>query len=88
MTFFSFMWNRPYYNQSTQTIVEVFAGLFAWTNLVLLFTQVIGGAQFTGSLEILFMGVPIVFLLIYTRQEDRNKLLLTSEQQIERGDLC
>ena len=34
------------------------------------------------------MGIPIIFLLIYTRQEDRNRLLLTSEMQIERGDLC
>ena len=88
ITFLSFLWNRPYYSQTTQSIVEIFAGLYAWTNLVLLFTQVISGTKFTGSLEILFMGIPIIFLLIYTRQEDRNRLLLTSEMQIERGDLC
>ena len=72
----------------TQGIVEAFAGVFAWTNLVLLGTQVIASTNFTGSLEILFLGIPIILLLIYTKQEDRNKLLLTSEIQIERGDLC
>jgi len=88
LTFVSYIRNRPYYSQTTQTIVELFAGVFAWTNLVLLFTQVISGAQFTGSLEILFLGIPIVCCLIYTKQENRLKLLMTSESQIETGDEC
>lgn len=36
----------------------------------------------------MFLGIPIILLLIYTRQEDRNKLLLTAETQIESGNLC
>lgn len=67
LTFVSYLYNRPYYSQTTQTIVEIFSGVYAWTNLVLLFTQVIEGAKFTGSLEILFLGIPIISLLIYTR---------------------
>jgi uncharacterized protein with PIN domain len=55
---------------------------------VLLFTQVISTAKFTGSLEILFLGIPIICLLIYTRQEDRNRLLLTAENQFLRGEDC
>lgn len=78
-TFVSYVSNRPYYTPMTQGIVEAFAGVFAWTNLVLLGTQVIASTNFTGSLEILFLGIPIILLLIYTKQEDRNKLLLTSE---------
>jgi len=50
LSFLSYVNNRPFYNQTTQTIVEIFSGIFAWTNLVLLFTQVISGAQFTASL--------------------------------------
>jgi hypothetical protein len=88
LSFLSYVNNRPFYNQTTQTIVEIFSGIFAWTNLVLLFTQVISGAQFTASLQILFLGIPIICVLIYTKQEDRLKLLMTSEQQIESGDLC
>ena len=38
MTFLSYLWNRPYYNQTTQTIMEIFSGAFAWVNWVLLFT--------------------------------------------------
>jgi hypothetical protein len=79
LSFLSYVNNRPYYNQTTQTIVEIFSGVFAWTNLVLLFTQVLSGAKFTGSLEILFLGIPIICVLIYTKQEERFKLLMTAE---------
>lgn len=88
MTFASYIYNRPYYSQTTQTIVEIFSGIFAWTNLVLLFTQVLTGTQFTGSLEILFLGIPIICVIIYTRQEDRMRLLLTPENQLEKGEHC
>jgi hypothetical protein len=63
-------------------LVEIFAGIFVWTNYVLLFTQIIEGTQFNASLEIYFLGIPIICVLIYTRQEDRLQLLLTSEGQI------
>lgn len=32
------------------------------------------------------MGIPIICILIYTRQEDRLKLLLTAESQLQRGE--
>lgn len=35
--------------------------------------------MFNGSLEIYFMGIPIIIILIYTRQEDRLKMLMTPE---------
>ena len=46
------------------------------------------GAQFTGSLEILFLGIPIVTIITLTRGEDRNRGLMTSENQFARGDQC
>jgi len=79
LSFLSYVNNRPFYNQTTQTIVEIFSGIFAWTNLVLLFTQVIAGTLFTASLQILFLGIPIICVLIYTKQEDRLRLLMTNE---------
>lgn len=88
VAFLSVVWNRPYYNQTTQTTHELFSGVFSWANWVLLFTQVIASAQFTGALEILFLGIPIIGVLVYTRQEDRNKLLLSSETQIAQAELC
>jgi len=44
------------------------------------------GAQFTGSLEILFLGIPIITVIVLTRGEDRNGILMTSENQFARGD--
>ena len=38
LSFLSYLWNRPYYSQTTQTVVEMFSGMYAWTNWVLLFT--------------------------------------------------
>jgi len=87
-TYASIVSNRPYYSPTTQILVEIFSGIFAWVNLVLLGAMIISSTNFTGALEILFLGIPIILLLIYTRQEDRNKLLLTAETQIESGDLC
>lgn len=34
------------------------------------------------------MGIPLVVILVYTRQEDRLKLLMTSEMQIQKGEQC
>lgn len=47
-----------------------------------------GGTQFNGSLEIYFLGIPIICILIYTRQEDRLQLLMQSETQIQKGEFC
>ena len=38
LTFISYVKSRPFFNQTTQLLVEIFSGIFAWTNLVLLFT--------------------------------------------------
>ena len=46
------------------------------------------GAQYNASLEIYFLGIPLVVVLIYTRQEDRLKLLMVSEMQIQKGEQC
>lgn len=88
MTFYSYIENRPFHNNTSQLTVELFAGVYAWANWVLLFTQIITGAQFSGALEILFLGLPIVCILIYTKHERRMKLLMTSEKKIETGDDC
>jgi hypothetical protein len=88
LCFLSYVRNRPYYTGTTQLIVEIFSGVFAWINLVLLFTQIISGAKFTGALQILFLGIPIICVLIYTKQEDRLKLLMTAEMQLNSGDEC
>lgn len=50
LSFLSYLKLHPYYNQSTQLLVEIFSGVFAWVNLVLLFTQIIASAKFTGAL--------------------------------------
>lgn len=79
MVFLSYVSNKPYFNNTTQILVEIFAGIFAWTNYVLVFSQIISGSQFNGALEIYFLGIPIICILIYTKSEDRLYLLLTSE---------
>jgi hypothetical protein len=38
LSFISYLKSRPYFNQTTQLLVEIFSGVYAWTNLVLLFT--------------------------------------------------
>lgn len=37
-TYASIVSNRPYYSPTTQILVEIFSGIFAWVNLVLLGT--------------------------------------------------
>eukprot|EP00347_Sterkiella_histriomuscorum_P000937 403373955 len=88
VTFLSYVSNKPYFNQTTQIIAEIFSGVFAWTNYVLLFSQLVESTQFNGAIEIYFLGIPIICILIYTRQEDRLQLLLTSEGQFQKGESC
>jgi hypothetical protein len=44
--------------------------------------------MFTAALQILFLGVPIIVIIIYTKGELRYKLLITSEKHIQSGELC
>jgi uncharacterized ubiquitin-like protein YukD len=86
--FISYSLNRPYHNQTPQMLSELFSAIFAWANIVLLFTQVLTGTMFTGALEILFLGIPLICIIVHTKQENRLKLLMTTEKRIDTGDLC
>ena len=70
--------------------MEIYSGVFCWTNWVFLFSLVVEGwtTQFTGALFILFLGIPMLAVIIYTRAENRLNLLLLPESKIESGDLC
>jgi hypothetical protein len=65
--FLQYVTLKPYYYSATQTLVEIFSGIFTWTNYVLLFTQLLGDTQFNGALEIYLLGIPIICVLIYTK---------------------
>lgn len=79
LTFYAYVKIKPYFNSSTQTLAEIFAGIFCWTTYVLLFSQAIRSLMYNGALVIYLLGIPIVSILIYTKSEDRLYLLMHSE---------
>lgn len=62
--------------------------VFSWTNWVLILTIVLADTNFSGSLQILFLGIPIVCAIAYTRHEPRLRILMTSEKVLPTIDLC
>ena len=75
---------KPYFNVTTQSLLEIFSAIYMWTNLIVVFSKVIEGAKFNGALQIYLLGIPIICVLVYTLRETRLKLLMTPENRIQR----
>lgn len=87
-TFYSYAHNRPYNMPTIQQIVEQFALVFSWVNWILVLTIALQDTKFTGALQMLFLGVPIICAIVYTRHEPRLRILMTSEKVLESAEIC
>jgi lipopolysaccharide export LptBFGC system permease protein LptF len=51
-------------------------GLFLWANLVLFLAKMLENTDFSGALQLYFLGLPLVIGLVVFDRDDRVGLLL------------
>ena len=55
---------------------------------MVLFTQIIKSAEFNGAIEIYLLGLPIIIVILYTRDDGMNLILMTSELRLPNPETC
>lgn len=68
--------NLPYFNDRMNVFFCALTGIFFWANLVLFLAKVLEFTNFSGALQLYFMGLPLVVGLVIFDRDDRVGLLL------------
>jgi hypothetical protein len=83
--FAAFYFDRPYYHAKAQQIMNVYNGLFLWTNSILLLSCFLRNLEFTGSLPILILGSPFIVIIVLGLKDDRKLHLMKSLNLMQSG---
>ena len=60
--------------------------LFLWGNLVLFLAKLLEKTDFSGALQLYFLGLPLVIGLVIFDRDDRVNLLLQNINNFQRGE--
>ena len=83
--FFSYLEERPYYDEKIMKAYLVTTGLYFWNNIVLLIGKILEFSNFDGCLPLFFVGLPIVIALILTNFDEKLSILLTNINKFEKS---
>lgn len=72
----NFRYHWPYYNDKMNKFFCALTGIFLWSNLVLFIAKILENTEFSGALELYFLGLPLIIGLIAFDKDERIKLLL------------
>jgi hypothetical protein len=86
IAYFNYRTNWPYYNDKMNVFFCALTGLFLWGNLVLCLAKLLETTQFSGALQLYFLGLPLVIGLVIFDRDDRVQLLLTNINNFQRGE--
>ena len=74
--FYNFRSQWPYYNDNMNKYLCVLTGIFAWGNICVFIAKVLETAEFSGSLQLYFLGLPLIIGMIIFDKDERIGLLL------------
>jgi hypothetical protein len=78
--------NWPYYNDNINKLHCLLTCIFLWSNLILLICKILEKTDFSGGLQLYFLGLPIIVALIYFEKDERNSILLVNISNFQRGE--
>lgn len=62
----------PYYNDKINKLHIILSGLFFWANCVLFLNKVLEKSEFSGGLQLYFLGVPLLIALVIYEKDERS----------------
>jgi len=86
IAYFNYRNNWPYFNDKMNVFFCALTGLFLWGNLVLVLAKLLENTDFSGALQLYFLGLPLVVGLVIFDRDDRVGLLLQNINNFQRGE--
>lgn len=86
IAYFNYRTNWPYFNDRMNVFFCALTGLFLWGNLVLFLAKLLETTDFSGALQLYFLGLPLVVGLVMFDRDDRVGLLLQNINNFQRGE--
>ena len=76
IAYFNYRTNLPYFNDKMNFFFCALTALFLWANVVLFLAKLLQNTDFSGALQLYFLGLPLVIGLVVFDRDDRVSLLL------------
>ena len=76
IAYFNYRTNWPYFNDKMNVFFCALTALFLWANVVLFLAKLLQNTDFSGALQLYFLGLPLVIGLVVFDRDDRVSLLL------------
>jgi hypothetical protein len=76
IAYYNYRTNWPYFNDKMNVFFCALTALFLWGNLVLILAKLLENTNFSGALQLYFLGLPLVIGLVIFDRDDRVNLLL------------
>jgi len=86
IAYYNYRTNWPYFNDKLNIFFCALTGLFLWGNLVLFLAKLLESTDFSGALQLYFLGLPLVIGLVIFDRDDRVNLLLQNINNFQRGE--
>ena len=86
IAYFNYRINWPYFNDKMNVFFSALTALFLWANLVLFLAKLLEYTNFSGALQLYFLGLPLVIGLVIFDRDDRVSLLLQNINNFQRGE--
>jgi hypothetical protein len=78
--------NWPYFNDKMTKFYCVLTGIFLWANFNLLIAKILESTEFSGALQLYFLGLPLIIGLIIFSKDERVELLLKNINNFQKGE--
>jgi len=86
IVFYNGFSEQPYYNDIMNTVNNMINGIFLWACMMLILVMLLQDSEFTGGVQLFFLGAPIVGAILFAIPNGRQKLLMKPIEQFESGE--
>lgn len=66
---------RPYYNETIALLWNITNAIYLWVNIVLLLCMTLRYTLFSGGIQLIGLGIPLIFIMEYYSAHPSKKLL-------------
>lgn len=77
---------KPYHHELINILLDVINALFMWSCFCLFVVMIGESTQFNGGMQIFFMSIPLISIMIITKRDKRNTLLLKQLSSFDNPD--
>ncbi len=86
--YYSCKQDRPYYNEMISLLWNMTNAVYFWVNCVLLLCMLLKDTSFSGGVQLIGLGIPLIVIVEYISPHPRLKTITKEFSRCESGDDC